>query len=430
MQHDNGVKMKTFFRYFLFLALCSCCYTANVGAANNVSYIVGDNYGVGPGNQKWRDTGPNGDVTVKFRYGSGTNNLVFYKPTQLGPTGVSLKWEQLDPASGGGFLYCNRSGTSSGTPMSIKHKMVDSGKSYGGHKLLKTSVPGLYYTLAISNIWSAYTFTDINPSGIYIGDATEHFFHWHAESEQVLYWSCDNANNKNKYWAVGGVVQTLTIEFYTDTDFNPTTNQRVTLLRTDNYLYSFKGEGVGIGINEHSHYLKIDFDLTDIVLTNPTCFTAALSGPSVSGSTVKMGDYSPAQIRNGATAVPFDITLQNCIRVRNIETKLKSNKVGSVSKELLANTLTGNDAAKGVGVLIEGLKNTKSAQMVLKPNDATSIYKDYETENDTTGGIFPDNGNAGTSQPLHFQATLKQDGNIAIEPGDFKATSTFQVTYP
>lgn len=422
--------MKTFFRYFIFLALCSCCYTANVGAANNVSYIVGDNYGVGPGNQKWRDTGPNGDVTVKFRYGSGTNNLVFYKPTQLGPTGVSLKWEQLDSASGGGFLYCNRSGTSSGTPMSIKHKMVDSGKSYGGHKLLKTSVPGLYYTLAISNIWSAYTFTDINPSGIYIGDATEHFFHWHAESEQVLYWSCDNANNKNKYWAVGGVVQTLTIEFYTDTDFNPTTNQRVTLLRTDNYLYSFKGEGVGIGINEHSHYLKIDFDLTDIVLTNPTCFTAALSGPSVSGSTVKMGDYSPAQIRNGATAVPFDITLQNCIRVRNIETKLKSNKVGSVSKELLANTLTGNDAAKGVGVLIEGLKNTKSAQMVLKPNDATSIYKDYETENDTTGGIFPDNGNAGTSQPLHFQATLKQDGNIAIEPGDFKATSTFQVTYP
>ncbi len=42
---------------------------------------------------------------------------------------------------------------------------------------------------------------------------------------------------------------------------------------------------------------------------------------------------------------------------------------------------------------------------------------------------FPNQGN-GTSQPLHFQATLKQDGNIAIEPGEFKATSTFQVTYP
>ncbi|HFL4766121.1 TPA: fimbrial-like adhesin [Escherichia coli] len=426
MQHKNGVKMKIFFRYFLFLALCSCCYTAT---ANNVSYVVGNNYGVGPSDQKWRETGPNGDVTVKFRYGSDTNNLVFYKPTQLSPTGVSLKWAQLDSASGGGFLYCNRSGNASGTAMRIENKMVDSGKSYGGHKLFKTSVPGLYYTLAISNIWSAYTSTDINPSGMYIGDSTEQYFNWRGESEQTLYWSCNNANTTQKYWAVGGVMQTLTIEFYTDTDFNPTTNQRVTLSRTDNYLYSFKGYGVGIGINEHSYFLRVDFDLTDIVLTNPTCFTAALSGPTVSGSTVKMGDYSPGQIKNGATAVPFDITLQNCIRVRNIETKLMSNKVGSVSKELLANTLTGNNAAKGVGVLIEGLKNTKSAQMVLKPNDSTSIYKDYETENNTTGGIFPDQGN-GTSQPLHFQATLKQDGNIAIEPGEFKATSTFQVTYP
>lgn len=90
-------------------------------------------------------------------------------------------------------------------------------------------------------------------------------------------------------------MQTLTIEFYTDTDFNPTTNQRVTLSRTDSYLYSFKAYNAGGSIK--SYFLKIDFDLTDIVLTNPTCFTAALSGPSVSGSTVKMGDYSPAQIK-------------------------------------------------------------------------------------------------------------------------------------
>lgn len=64
--------------------------------------------------------------------------------------------------------------------------------------------------------------------------------------------------------------------------------------------------------------------------------------------------------------------------------------------------------------------------MVLKPNDATSIYKDYETENDTTGD-FPDNGNGGTSQPLHFRATLKQDGNIAIEPGILKPPALFRL---
>ncbi|HDX3229278.1 TPA: fimbrial protein, partial [Escherichia coli] len=127
--------------------------------------------------------------------------------------------------------------------------------------------------------------------------------------------------------------------------------------------------------------------------------------------------------------IPFDITLQNCIRVRNIETKLISGKVGTENKQLLGNTLTATSAAKGVGVLIEGLANKKSAQMVLKPNDSTSVYKDYEEETDSSDGVYPDKGN-GTSQPLHFQATLKQDGNIAIEPGDFKATSTFQVTYP
>lgn len=149
----------------------------------------------------------------------------------------------------------------------------------------------------------------------------------------------------------------------------------------------------------------------------------------VSGSTVKMGEYTSQQIKNGATPVPFDINLQNCIRVRNIETKLVSTKIGTENKKLLGNTRTGNDAAKGVGVLIEGLATNKSVKMILEPNVSTSVYKDYETENDTTDGIYPDHGN-GTSQPLHFRATLQQDGNIPIESGELKATSTFQVTYP
>lgn len=79
--------MKTFFRYFLFLALCSCCYTASAGTDDNVGYVVGNNYGVGPGDQKWRETVPNGDVTVKFRYGSGTNNLVFINQPNLAQPG-------------------------------------------------------------------------------------------------------------------------------------------------------------------------------------------------------------------------------------------------------------------------------------------------------------------------------------------------------
>ncbi|HGU0869116.1 TPA: fimbrial-like adhesin, partial [Escherichia coli] len=162
--------MKKFFRHFLFLILCLSCYTASAGTDDNVGYIVGNSYGVGPSDQKWRETGPNGDATVIFRYATSTNNLVFYKPTQLGPTGVKLQWSQLDTASGGGFLYCNRSDSTSGSAMRIENAMVDSGKMYGSHKLFNTSVPGLYYTLLISNMWSAYgTVTNVSSPGIYIG---------------------------------------------------------------------------------------------------------------------------------------------------------------------------------------------------------------------------------------------------------------------
>lgn len=238
--------MKKFFRHFLFLILCLSCYTASAGTDDNVGYIVGNSYGVGPSDQKWRETGPNGDATVIFRYATSTNNLVFYKPTQLGPTGVKLQWSQLDTASGGGFLYCNRSDSTSGSAMRIENAMVDSGKMYGSHKLFNTSVPGLYYTLLISNMWSAYgTVTNVSSPGIYIGDSAEQYFSWYSPSEDVLYWSCSNANSTRKYWAVGGIYQTLTIEFYTDTNFDPTVTQQIKLSSSSNYLYSFKAYGAG-----------------------------------------------------------------------------------------------------------------------------------------------------------------------------------------
>ncbi|EEW3793940.1 fimbrial-like adhesin, partial [Shigella flexneri] len=54
---------------------------------------------------------------------------------------------------------------------------------------------------------------------------------------------------------------------------------------------------------------------------------------------------------------------------------------------------------------------------------------DPRGKDDTTGGVYPDQ-DTGITYPLHFQATLQQDGTIPIEAGEFKATSTFQVTYP
>ncbi|RZN53642.1 fimbrial-like adhesin [Escherichia sp. E10V10] len=412
--------MKTLFKYFLFLALYFCCYTVSA----TTSFIVGDKSGVD--NFK----GPSTAAQMTFNYTSTSSNLVFYKPTQFGPTGVKLYWSYLDTGIGGGILYCNTSGGAIAGPITIENAMVYSGKDYGGHKLFKTSVPGLYYTLLISNVWSAYnTITDIQSPGIYIGDPSNQEFFFSVTDNDLQTRGCNRANSDNKFWAIGGILHNITVEFYTDVNFDPTSNQQVQLSSSSNYLYSFKAFNPGTKIKPHSNHIYVNFTLNNVKLTLPTCFISMLTGPSVNGSTVRMGEYSSGAIKNGASPVPFDISLQNCIRVRNIETKLVTGKVGTENTLLLGNTLTGSTAAKGVGVLIEGLATSKNPLMTLKPNDTTSVYKDYETEDDTSDGVYPNQGK-GTSQPLHFQATLKQDRNITIEPGEFKATSTFQVTYP
>lgn len=93
---------------------------------------------------------------------------------------------------------------------------------------------------------------------------------------------------------------------------------------------------------------------------------------------------------------------------------------------MLGNTLTGSEAASGIGVMIEGEKNPNSPAdwTLLKPNISSSIYSftnspDYENS---------EIGNA--EQVMNFQAPLKQDGNKAITPGKLKATGKFTITYP
>lgn len=370
---------------------------------------------------------PERDGHVSFQY-PGVNNLVFYHPTQLGSTGVQLRWPNQDTASNGS-VYCTSHPTSTGGPITIRNKMVDSGLIFGGHKLFKTSVPGLYYTLKISKIWTAWsTVSDV--SEIFIGDSPTEVFHFRI-SDADLRSTCNKLNDRRhpEFFKIGGVVQDFTVEFYTDATFNPATSQRITLLSNDNYLYSFRAENSGSTVLGYSGNIFFDFNLSNVTLSLPTCYSSVVTGKTVQGSTIALGSYTIDQVKNGATPVPFQIALQNCVRVRNIETKMTSTTIGQQNKKLIANTLQGNGVAQGVGVLIEGLKNSVNEKMVLEPNVGTSIYKAYESESDTTGGIYPGKGQ-GTTQPLEFQATLQQDGNAAIKAGDFEATGSFQITYP
>lgn len=404
--------MKITLRFIIFILL----FLVNPICNATVDFILGAG-----------STPPDRDGFAHFAY-PGTNNLVFYRPTQLGPTGVQLRWPNQD-TQGDASVYCTAHPSSTGGPITIRNKMVDSGLIFGGHKLFKTSVTGLYYTLKISTIWTAYN-TQSDIYEIYIGDSPTQTFHFRF-TDSDLQRTCEGLNRRGtpSFFKMGGIFQDFTVEFYTDATFNPTASQKITLLSSDNYIYSFKAENAGATVQGYSGPVYIDFNLASVTLSLPTCFSSVITGTSVQGSTVALGRYTVGQIKSGATPVPFQIALQNCIRVRNIETKMTSEKIGQQNKQLIANTLQGSDAAQGVGVLIEGLKNSVNEKMVLEPNVGTSIYKAYEDEEDSSGGIYPGKGQ-GTTQPLEFQATLQQDGNAAIKAGDFEATGRFQITYP
>ncbi|MGV4229876.1 fimbrial protein [Citrobacter portucalensis] len=122
--------------------------------------------------------------------------------------------------------------------------------------------------------------------------------------------------------------------------------------------------------------------------------------------------------------------MSGCARVRNIAVKLISSVTGT-DTSLLGNTLVTNKA-EGVGLQIKGLANDVGNDMILIPNDDTSVYQDYESETDTsTGGVSGNGGNiVTTNQSLKFQATMKRDSNQKILSGKFYATGIFSITYP
>lgn len=96
---------------------------------------------------------------------------------------------------------------------------------------------------------------------------------------------------------------------------------------------------------------------------------------------------------------------------------------------LLGNILTSNKAT-GVGLEISGAANSYSQQMVMIPNDTTSIYNDQrDTSSDDNIYGSSENGVV-QSQTLNFLATLKRDGTQQIGSGNFKANGIFTIDYP
>lgn len=387
-------------------------YSGYLQAANTLivgSKTTSDGSGIN------KNRGPAGDGYSTTTFTTGNSQIVIGRATTLQYSNIKIQL-QADTAGNGntGVIYCAPGGM--GGPISLESHFVASPYVYNNHKLFKTNMPGLYFTMRMYNLWS-YALT--SSEDFYIGDTNPYSLNLHSTiCAKSLGW----------YQTLGGLVASIDIDFYNDATFDPNASGSVALLSDTTYHYSLKNQSPGGNLVTKTIYQT--FNMGNVTLTSPTCSSAILSGSSVSkGDTAGLGEYSSKEVIDGLNGVPFSIVLKGCYRVTNIDVKLTTG-APAVSTSLLGNSLTTN-AASGVGVEIKGESNSHYPEVVLKPNDASSIYKAYGDNPETSNGIIGSNASGSPAdQTLNFTATLKQDGNQQIRGGDFKATGVFSITYP
>lgn len=352
---------------------------------------------------------------------SSSSTLIINHSPILKSSNVIFRFDNIDTAPYGGGIWCDKDiGGSDKMTFHIRpgSNMVAFGSAPGNPNatLYKTSITGLYYTVQIKNLYAAYT----------------------TFTNSTFYLSSDIVTkvSKNTYSCgtggdfMGGFILSVEVEFYTDSTLVlPTTGS---IADAPFIWLAPNGSGDGyftIQNEEEGGNIGISLSANKIRLSYPTCFSVL---SSTTGNTLNLGTYSIPELKTDTKEIPFSINLSSCMGIKNIEVRLSTSLVDSHNEILLGNIYEGtNGGAAGFGVQITGESTTLSPKMVLQPNMATSVYRDYEVETLTQFPMFytPSYYNESTSQTLNFSAQLKPDGG-AIEPGNFKATGVFSITYP
>lgn len=382
------------------------------------TYVVGNH----ANKSKTNDTGPTGAGLITMQYLSKPM-VIFSRTSTLTPANVTLNWDSSHGSRiSNDSVYCTRSSTGTGNGLSIESGFISAG-SYGGIDIFKTNITGLYFSIALrsfsSDIDYKGTSTNIQIKNGILHNALNF-------TDQTGYCDLTNTTGNVNYATPAGIGFYTKIIFYTDQTYTPGSSS-ISLLKSGAYHLRIWNENPGAGIA--SNYDNITYDISSVMISEPTCSTQPVaSGSSVSGTTVNLGNYSPNDIINGATAVPFAIKLAGCKGLRNINVTLSSTTVAT-DATLLGNILTLNHAT-GVGLEIRGTANNYSAETLMIPNESTSVYNDQR--NTSSDNNIYGTSEAGKTQTheLKFLATLKRDSNQKIGSGNFKANGIFTLDYP
>lgn len=138
-----------------------------------------------------------------------------------------------------------------------------------------------------------------------------------------------------------------------------------------------------------------------------SCSFGVAQGNTVSGNNVALGDAWVNDIKYGNTPViPFSISLENCYTPK-LKIKMTSPYVASDK------TMLGQSSGSAAGVALKIMNTDIPMQMI--PNSASST--DYDRGDDWA-----------SMANLNFSAQLLWTG-VAMKAGDFNAIATFQMDY-
>ncbi len=138
-----------------------------------------------------------------------------------------------------------------------------------------------------------------------------------------------------------------------------------------------------------------------------SCSLGVAQGDSVTNNNVALGDYFASEVRQDQTQVyPFSLTLENCYTPK-LSVKMTSAYISPDS------ALLGKSSGSAAGVGVNVINTDKNINM--KPDGSTSAV--YDRTNDWS-----------SQESLNFSAQLKRDGQT-IKAGDFNAAATFMLNY-
>ncbi|MFB4225503.1 fimbrial protein [Escherichia fergusonii] len=264
--------------------------------------------------------------------------------------------------------------------------LISGYESERGGTLLKTTVPGIVYTVEL--ICSGCD-PDVNLKLPTVGDDN-----FTPNSDTWWVW----APTSNKW--------VLRFRFYYTPEFKPTNGVSSGTLLPGKIASWYLGINTQPWIN-----FFVNTETFNFTVDQPTCATIALdsTNQNISGNKINLGDHYVSQVKQDVSrVVPFSIRGDYCY-ANKITVKLKAT-TAAPNKKLIGKS---SGSATGVGVKIYSTTNN------------VQLYADNSNEI-----IF--NYANWSNHILYFPFTaqlVKDGGNGTISPGDFTGNATFSFSY-